>query len=87
LRRFLPAGHNELQGTKKTRLISLYIFYIDKLAELFQLQKILPICTLILAVLRGGDGKNRISGEQVPESHLVGYEPPEGESGCGIQNL
>ena len=64
-----------------------YLFYIDKLAELFQLQKILPICTLILAVLRGGDGKNRISGEQVPESNLVGYNPPEGESGCGIQNL
>jgi len=54
---------------------------------MFQLQKILPICAFILAVLRGGDGKNRISGEQVPESNLDGYEPPEGECGCGIHNF
>ena len=54
---------------------------------MFQLQKIWPICAFILAVLRGSDGENRISGDQVPESNLVGYNPPEGESGCGIQNL
>jgi len=54
---------------------------------MFQLQKILAICAFILAVLRDIAGENRIPGEQVPGSTLVGYKSPNGESGCGIRNL